>query len=211
MTCAADKYFPLLTWEQRRRYSMLPALYAEQNEKVNVISRKDILNFGINHLLHSLAIARFISFAPGTKVIDVGTGGGLPGIPLAIMFPDVQFTLIDSITKKIRVVKEITGALGIENVRTVTTRSENFRGQYDFIVSRAVTEMSSFISLTRHLLSPRSFNTLQNGYLFLKGGDLADELRPFSAVATVAEIRGWYDEPYFETKKLIYLPGRAKK
>lgn len=190
---------------------MLQGLYAEWNERVNVISRKDIGNFETNHLLHSLAIARFISFAPGTKVIDVGTGGGLPGIPLAILFPEVQFTLIDSIAKKIMVVREITGVLGIGNVRPVTTRSENFRGQFDFIVSRAVTEMSSFISLTRHLLSPRSFNTMQNGYIFLKGGDLADELRPFSSRAIVSGIRDWFAEPYFETKKIIYLPGIVKK
>jgi 16S rRNA (guanine527-N7)-methyltransferase len=190
---------------------MLPELYALWNNKVNVISRKDIGNFETHHLLHSLAIARFTGFITGTKVIDVGTGGGLPGIPLAIIFPHVQFTLIDSIAKKILVVKEITDALGIRNVTAVAARSENFRGQFDFIVSRAVTEMSSFISLTHHLISPLSFNSLQNGYIFLKGGNLADELRPFSAEATVREIRDWFDEPYFETKKIIYLPVKAKK
>ncbi|MCU0378460.1 MAG: 16S rRNA (guanine(527)-N(7))-methyltransferase RsmG [Bacteroidales bacterium] len=211
MTCAADKYFPSLTDEQRRRLSMLPELYALWNNKVNVISRKDIGNFETHHLLHSLAIARFTGFITGTKVIDVGTGGGLPGIPLAIIFPHVQFTLIDSIAKKILVVKEITDALGIQNVTAVAARSENFRGQFDFIVSRAVTEMSSFISLTHHLISPLSFNSLQNGYIFLKGGNLADELRQFSAEATVREIRDWFDEPYFETKKIIYLPVKAKK
>lgn len=211
MTCAADRYFPSLTDEQRRRFCMLPGLYAEWNGKVNVISRKDIANFEINHLLHSLAIARFITFAPGTKIIDVGTGGGLPGIPLAIMFPNVQFTLIDSIAKKITVVRNITTTLGLGNVTAVTARAESFRGQYDFIVSRAVTEMSNFLSLTHHLLSPRSFNEVHNGYVFLKGGDLADELKPFSSAATVMDIKGWYDEPFFETKKLIYLPGRGKK
>jgi 16S rRNA (guanine527-N7)-methyltransferase len=185
---------------------MLQKLYAGWNEKVNVISRKDILNFEINHLLHSLAIAKFISFAPGTNVIDVGTGGGLPGIPLAIMFPEAKFTLVDSIAKKILVVNGITSELGIDNVVAVTSRAEDFTGQYDFVISRAVTDMSRFISLTRHLLSPLSLNRVKNGFIFLKGGDLANEIRPFSAFATVTDLSNWFDEPFFETKKIVYLP-----
>ncbi|MCK7541834.1 MAG: 16S rRNA (guanine(527)-N(7))-methyltransferase RsmG [Marinilabiliales bacterium] len=143
MTTIAEKYFPSLTEEQRRQFSLLPSLYAEWNEKINVISRKDIENFEVNHLLHSLSVARFINFLPGTAVIDIGTGGGLPGIPLAILFPEVKFTLIDSIAKKIRVVNEITAAAGIGNVLARTVRSENTTGEYDFIIGRAVTEMET--------------------------------------------------------------------
>ncbi len=185
---------------------MLPSLYSEWNERINVISRKDIENFEVNHLLHSLAIARFVSFMPGTAVIDVGTGGGLPGIPLAILFPEVRFTLIDSIAKKIKVVNEISAATGIGNVLARTVRSEETAGAYDFIIGRAVTEMEQFVKLTRHLCSPRSFNTIKNGWILLKGGDLENELRPFKSSATVVSVGNWFDEPYFETKKIVYLP-----
>ena len=206
MTTAAEKYFPSLTVEQLQRLSKLQHLYEKWNKKVNVISRKDIENFGVNHLLHSLAIARFTTFAPGTAVIDVGTGGGLPGIPLAIMFPDAKFTLIDSITKKIKVVNEIVTATGISNVTAVAIRSEDYTGRFDFIISRAVTETGRFVNLTRHLISPRSFNTLKNGYIFLKGGDLETELKPFASSVITEPISRWFDEPYFETKKIVYLP-----
>ncbi|MBE0677747.1 MAG: 16S rRNA (guanine(527)-N(7))-methyltransferase RsmG [Bacteroidales bacterium] len=201
-----EKYFPSLTEEQRRQFSMLPSLYREWNERINVISRKDIENFEVNHLLHSLSIARFISFLPGTTVIDIGTGGGLPGIPLAILFPEVRFTLIDSIAKKIRVVSEITAAAGIGNVLALPVRSEKTNGTYDFIISRAVTEVEQFVKLTRHLSSPLSFNNKKNGWIFLKGGDLERELRPFHSSAAVVPISNWFDEPYFETKKIVYLP-----
>lgn len=206
MTTLAEKYFPSLTDEQRRQFSLLPSLYREWNEKINVISRKDIENFEVNHLLHSLAVARFINFLPGTAVIDIGTGGGLPGIPLAILFPEVKFTLIDSIAKKIRVVNEITAAAGIGNVLARTTRSEETSGEYDFIIGRAVTEMEQFVKITRHLSSPHSFNTLKNGWILLKGGDLGRELLPFRTSASVVPISSWFDEPYFETKKIVYLP-----
>lgn len=206
MTTIAEKYFPSLTGEQRRQFSMLPSLYREWNERINVISRKDIDHFEVNHLLHSLAIARFISFLPGTAVIDIGTGGGLPGIPLAILFPDVRFTLIDSIAKKIRVVSEITAAAGLGNVLARAVRSENTTGSYDFIIGRAVTEVEQFVKQTRHLSSPRSFNNIKNGWIFLKGGDLESELRLFHSSAAVVPISNWFDEPYFETKKVVYLP-----
>lgn len=205
MTTIAEKYFPSLTDEQRRQFSLLPSLYKEWNDKINVISRKDIENFEVHHLLHSLAIARFIGFLPGTAVIDIGTGGGLPGIPLAILFPEVRFTLIDSVAKKIRVVDEITAAAGIGNVLARAVRSEDTSGEYDFIIGRAVTEMEQFVKITRHLSSPRSFNAMKNGWIFLKGGDLDRELRPFMASASVVPISNWFDEPYFETKKVVYL------
>jgi len=206
LTTVAEKYFPSLTEEQRLHFSMLPRLYEKWNKKINVVSRNDIANFEINHLLHSLAVARFITFVPGTAVIDVGTGGGLPGIPLAILFPEVKFTLIDSVAKKIKVVNEIVIATGISNVSAIAIRSEDYTGRFDFIVSRAVTETGRFINLTRHLISPRSFNTLKNGYLFLKGGDLEAELKPFASAVTVEPVSRWFDEPYFETKKIVYLP-----
>jgi len=206
LTTVAQKYFPSLTAEQRRQLSLLPALYSEWNEKINVISRKDIENFTTNHLLHSLAIARFITFLPGTCVADIGTGGGLPGIPLAILFPDIRFTLVDSIAKKIKVAREIAAAAGVANVTAIAARSEDISGSYDFIVGRAVTEMSRLVKMTRHLISPRSFNSLKNGWIILKGGDLAGELEPFEAECTVVPVSRWFDEPYFETKKVVYLP-----
>ena len=206
MTTIADKYFPSLTDEQRRQLSMLPSLYSEWNERINVISRRDIENFSVNHLLHSLAIARFVSFMPGTSVIDIGTGGGLPGIPLAILFPEARFTLVDSIAKKIKVVNEITAATGLRNVMALAERSEKMKGQFDFIIGRAVTETAIFVSLTRHLASPRSFNALKNGWILLKGGDLSREIYPFRATAEIVTISRWFEEPYFESKKIVYIP-----
>ncbi len=206
MTTTAEKYFPLLTPIQRRQFSLLPSLYSRWNEKINVVSRKDIENFGINHLLHSLAIARFISFKPGTSVIDVGTGGGLPGIPLAILFPEVKFTLVDSITKKIKVASEIAAEAGLVNVTAVTARAESLKGKYDFVIGRAVTESEQFVRLTRHLVSTRSFNEIKNGWIMLKGGDLENELSSFRGDAEVKSVSDWFDEPFFETKKIVYLP-----
>lgn len=206
MTTLAEKYFPSLSPEQRRQLAMLPSLYREWNEKINVVSRKDIDNFEVNHLLHSLAIARFISFRPGTSVIDVGTGGGLPGIPLAILFPEVKFTLVDSISKKIRVADEIAAAAGLSNVRTITGRAESIKGKYDFIIARAVTETSLFIKLTRHLASAGSFNVRKNGWILLKGGDLGAELGPFAGSAEVTAISDYFEEPWFTTKKIVWLP-----
>ncbi len=206
MITIADKYFPSLSDEQRRQLSLLPSLYKEWNARVNIISRKDIENFEVNHLLHSLAIARFVTFMPGTAVIDVGTGGGLPGIPLAILFPQAKFTLIDSTAKKIRVVNEIINAAGIRNVLARAERSEEITGQYDFIEGRAVTETDHFVKLTRHLASPESFNDVRNGWILLKGGDLDKEIAPFRSSVEVIPLSTWFDEPYFETKKIVYLP-----
>lgn len=206
MTTLAEKYFPSLTSLQRRQFSLLPSIYREWNNKINVVSRKDIDNFEINHLLHSLAIAQFIRFMPGTSVIDIGTGGGLPGIPLAILFPDVRFTLVDSIAKKIRVASAVAAEAGLNNVTAVTARAENLSGQYDFIIGRAVTETAQFIRLTQHLAARKSFNERENGYILLKGGDLEEELGPFRNSALVTEISNWFGEPWFETKKVVYLP-----
>ena len=206
MTTTAEKYFPLLTPIQRRQFSLLPSLYSGWNEKINVVSRKDIENFEINHLLHSLAIARFISFRPGTSVIDVGTGGGLPGIPLAIIFPEVKFTLVDSIAKKIKVASEIAAEAGLVNITAVTARAESLKGKYDFVIGRAVTESEQFVRLTRHLVSPRSFNEIKNGWILLKGGDLENELSSFRGAAEVKSVSDWFEEPFFETKKIVYLP-----
>jgi len=201
-----EKYFPDLTPFQYDCFSRLAELYADWNNKINVISRKDIENFEVNHLLHSLSLARFISFEPATNVIDIGTGGGLPGIPLAIMFPDVHFTLVDSIAKKVKVASSIAGTLRLNNVRCLTARSENLMGSYDFVICRAVTDMTRFVGQTHHLLTDKSHNRLPNGFICLKGGDLEEELTPFSNIAVVNNISQWFTEPFFETKKIVYLP-----
>jgi len=206
LTSIAEKYFPSLSPLQRRQFAILPGIYREWNEKINVVSRKDIDNFEVNHLLHSLAIARFTRFLPGTSVIDIGTGGGLPGIPLAIFFPEVKFTLVDSIAKKIRVATAVAAEAGLTNVTAVTARAENLSGKYDFIIGRAVTETEQLIRMTGHLASRKSFNERKNGWILLKGGDLDTELSPFRRSAEVTDISNWFEEPWFETKKVVYLP-----
>ena len=198
-------YFPELTEEQRERFARLEGLYREWNEKINVISRKDMDEFWVHHVLHSLAIAKIIRFAPGTRVMDVGTGGGFPGIPLAILFPEVNFYLIDSIGKKIKVVEGIRNALGLQHVRTEQIRVENVAEQQDFIVSRGVTAFPAFVAWVKDKVRQPSKNSLVNGILYLKGGDFEEELKSFGQRATVYSISGYFTEVFFETKKVIHL------
>ncbi len=201
-----EKYFPEMTAQQKEKFCLLETLYREWNSKINVISRKDIDNFCIHHLLHSLSIAKVISFAPGTKILDVGTGGGFPGIPLAIMFPDSYFTLLDSIGKKIKVVSEIAGATGLKNVRPVCARAEEHIGKYDFIVSRAVTTFENMVRIAEGKILREGKNTLPNGIITLKGGDLNRELGKYLSKTSVFEISSFFSEPYFRGKYVVYMP-----
>ena len=184
----------------------LGVLYPEWNAKINVISRKDIDNLYEHHILHSLAIAKFLQFQPNTTVLDVGTGGGFPGIPLAILFPEVQFTLIDSIGKKIRVAQEIATAVGLKNVNCKQLRAEEEKGRYDFIVSRAVMPLTDLKKLVQKNISKQQHNALPNGLILLKGGDLQAEVYPFRNIAEVVNISDWFDEEFFKTKKIVYMP-----
>ena len=199
------KYFRL-TETQEQQFAALGVLYPEWNAKINVISRKDIDNLYEHHILHSLAIAKFLQFQPGTEMLDVGTGGGFPGIPLAIMFPEVRFTLIDSIGKKIRVAQEIAGAVGLPNVTCKQQRAEEEKGQYDFIVSRAVMPLGDLRKLVLKNISHQQHNALPNGLIVLKGGELQAEVYPFRNTAEVISISEWFDEEFFKTKKVIYMP-----
>ncbi len=198
-------YFPELSEEQINLFNKLEELYPEWNEKINVISRKDISELSIRHILHSLAIANYIHFKPGTKIIDVGTGGGFPGIPLAIFFPECEFHLIDSIGKKIKVVETIAQTLGLKNISAQQVRSENIKSKYDFVVSRAVTAFPRFVALTRHLISPKNVNAVSNGILYLKGGDFQEEINPFKKNTSIVSLTQYFSEDFFETKKLIHL------
>ena len=200
------KYFNDLTPRQIEQFSMLEKLYNDWNSKINVVSRKDIDELYTRHVLHSLAIARVSSFKPGTKILDVGCGGGFPGIPLAIMFPDVQFTLVDSIGKKIKVVNEVASALGLTNVEGLQQRAEKLDKRFDFIVSRAVTAFPKFIALTRNLIKKKQTNNLKNGVIYLKGGDFSDEIATFNNRITLFNISDIFEEEFFETKKVIYMP-----
>ncbi|HNX07787.1 MAG TPA: 16S rRNA (guanine(527)-N(7))-methyltransferase RsmG [Bacteroidales bacterium] len=199
------KYFPGLSEQQIQRFEQLGPLYSEWNEKINVISRQDIDNLYLHHILHSLSIARLIQFAEGTTVMDVGTGGGFPGIPLAIMFPEADFYLIDSTGKKITVVSEIVKSLGLENVIAEQKRVEEVDVTFDFIVSRAVTSLPDFIKLVKKNISTENFNTLTNGILYLKGDDAANEIKKLKAGKFIFDIYHYFPEEYFETKKIVYL------
>ena len=198
------KYFPDLTETQIKQFSQLQNLYNEWNAQINVISRKDMENLYIKHVLHSLAIAKVIQFSDGSKILDIGTGGGFPGIPLAIFFPKVEFLLVDSIGKKIKVVNEVAQAIDLKNLRAKHTRAEQVVGQFDFVVSRAVTKMKVFQQLVRKRISTKQSNTLFNGILYLKGGDLSEELKGIKNV-DVYDIPNFFDEEFFETKKVVYI------
>jgi 16S rRNA (guanine527-N7)-methyltransferase len=198
-------YFPTLTDIQQRQLAMLGDLYAHWNEQINVISRKDTENFYEHHVLHSLGISKVIEFSEGSKILDIGTGGGFPGIPLAILFPECQFTLVDSIGKKIRVVNEVKNELGLKNVVAIHERAENIEGKFDFIVSRAVTAMPDFIRWTTGKISKQNKNALKNGILYLKGGDLTEELSTVQQKITLYNLSEIYTEEFFETKKVVHV------
>lgn len=199
------KYFPSLDTDQKEKLIQLKPLYLYWNNMINVISRKDMDDFYIHHVLHSLSIAKIISFHPGTKILDVGTGGGFPGIPLAIFFPQSEFNLLDSTGKKIKVVSAVADQLKLKNVRTTWKRAEQENGKYDFIVSRAVTEFQQFVNITEKNISHSCNNSLKNGILYLKGGNLDDELSSFREKINVWDIKEFFDEPFFVTKKIVYL------
>lgn len=197
--------FPDLSEKQIQQFQQLESLYFEWNEKINVISRKDIEELYVKHVLHSLAIAKVMKFKSGSDVLDVGTGGGFPGIPLAILFPEVNFHLVDSIQKKILVVTEVANALGLENVKAEANRVEKLKVKYDFIVSRAVTQMPKFVGWVRNKIKQEQKNPLPNGILYLKGGDLTEELQDFRDIV-IYPIPDFFSDPFFETKKVVYLP-----
>lgn len=198
-------YFPDLSDEQITQFTQLKDLYTDWNEKINIISRKDIDELYIRHVLHSLAIAKVMKFKAGSDILDVGTGGGFPGIPLAILFPEVNFHLVDSIQKKILVVTEVANSLGLKNVKAEAQRVEKLKSKYDFIISRAVTQMPKFVGWVRAKIKKEHINPLPNGILYLKGGDLAEELSSFPK-ALIHTISDFYKEEFFETKKVVYLP-----
>ena len=198
-------YFPELSNRQLEQYAQLVELYKTWNERINVVSRKDIEQLETHHILHSLAIAKVIRFKPGTSILDVGTGGGLPGIPLAIFFPECKFHLVDSIGKKIRVVTEIANELGLDNVKAEQIRAEKIKAKYDFVVSRAVTAMPQFVAWIRTKFKQEGINSLPNGILALKGGDLEKELANFKRTCSIYPIPNFFEEDFFETKKVIYI------
>jgi len=200
------KYFPELTEKQRQQFDRLGELYEEWNSMINVVSRKDIDMLYERHVLHSLGIARVCRFADDSEVLDVGTGGGFPGIPLAILFPEVSFHLVDAVGKKIKVVEEVAAGLGLTNVKAEHQRVEQLRGTYDFIVSRAVTRMAPFLAWVQNKINRNHFSPLDNGILYLKGGDLREELAEVKRKFRVYELKDYFEEEFFETKKVVYLP-----
>lgn len=200
------KYFPNLTPEQIVRFEKMDRIYRDWNGKINLISRKDIDSLYEKHILHSLAIAKIIDFRQGTKILDVGTGGGFPGIPLAILFPDSQFVLIDSTGKKIKVVQTVAEELELKNVTAVHVRVEDVNEEFDFVISRAVTSFPAFVGMVKKNISRKAINALPNGIIYLKGGVFQDELKDFKRNVEVTEIANFFSEPFFETKKVVYLP-----
>ncbi|MBW2936656.1 16S rRNA (guanine(527)-N(7))-methyltransferase RsmG [Aureisphaera sp. CAU 1614] len=202
-------YFPDLTALQIERFTKLYDLYKDWNQKINVVSRKDFEELYLRHVLHSLGIAKVVSFKPGTTILDVGTGGGFPGIPLAILFPESQFHLVDSIGKKIKVVEAVIEALELDNVKATNQRAEMVQGNFDFIVSRAVTKMEEFAGWIKNKVAKKNRHELKNGILYLKGGDLKEELAPFPK-ATIFELKNYFKEDFFETKSVVHLPLKFK-
>lgn len=202
-----EKYFPHLTTEQQRQFAALDALYREWNQKINVISRKDIDNLYEHHVLHSLAIAKDFTFRPGTSILDFGCGGGFPGIPLAIMFPECRFKLIDGTGKKIRVATEVAEAIGLKNLKAEHLRGEEERGKFDFVVSRAVMPLPDLMKIVRKNFAKAQHNAMANGLICLKGGQLDDELKPFQKIAQVHAIDQWFEEEWFKDKQVVYLPA----
>jgi len=204
------KYFPNLSEDQVEKFQKLKTLYQDWNVKINVVSRKDIDELYLRHVLHSLGIAKLIEFKSGTKILDVGTGGGFPGIPLAILFPECSFHLVDSIAKKLKVVDEVVAGLELTNVKTTHSRVEDINETYDFIVSRAVAAMPTFVHWVKGRISKKQNNELKNGILYLKGGDLTEELQNYKT-ATIYNLSDYFTEDFFDTKKLVHLPKKFKK
>lgn len=200
------KYFNQLTAAQIDQLAVMLTLYPEWNAKVNVISRKDIDNLEVNHILHSLAIARFVQFAQGTRVLDLGTGGGFPAIPLAMMFPDTHFHLVDRIGKKLRVAEDVARQAGLNNVTLQHGDIKEVKGPFDYVVSRAVMPLPDMVPLVRRLIDRQQRNAIPNGLICLKGGDLDDELRPYAKQVLVEDLSTYFSEPFFATKKLVFLP-----
>jgi len=202
-------YFPDLSEKQIKQFSQLAELYEFWNAQINVISRKDIDALYLKHVLHSLGIAKVLAFLPGSKILDVGTGGGFPGIPLAILYPETEFLLIDSIGKKIKVVEAVAEAIGLKNLKAIHGRAEKVKGEFDFIVSRAVTNMEDFTKWTRGKVSKKQRHELKNGILYLKGGDLNEELQNFPK-ARIFDLSSYYEDPFYETKKVVHLPVKYR-
>lgn len=200
------RYFPELTTRQLDQFEALYDLYVEWNARINVISRKDIGNLYLHHVLHSLSIAKYIRFQPSTTVMDVGTGGGFPGIPLAIFFPEVSFTLLDSIGKKVKVAQEVADSIDLTNVECIHARMEEEKRNVHFIVSRAVMPLPGLVKNTRKNISGQQINSLPNGIICLKGGNLSEEIKPFKKIVEITPLSEYFTEPFFETKKLVYVP-----
>ena len=199
------KYFPNITEKQKEQFAALYDLYFDWNSKINVISRKDIENLYEHHVLHSLAIAKYITFKPGTTIMDMGCGGGFPGIPLAIMFPEVDFHLVDSIGKKVRVAGEIAQSIGLTNVRTSHSRAEEIKDKYSFVVSRAVMQLPDLVKICRKNISKEHINALPNGIICLKGGDMTSETEPFKSCREIINVSNYFQEEYFKDKKVVYV------
>lgn len=199
------KYFPDITQKQKEQFTQLYDLYSDWNEKINVISRKDIQNLYTHHILHSLGIAKIVTFRPKTKVLDVGTGGGFPGIPLAILFPESDFLLIDSIGKKTKVAEGVANAIGLTNVRVQHARAQDIKEKFDFVVSRAVMNLNELVPIVKKNISKEKKNALPNGLICLKGGDLSEEMSAFKKIAEADELSQFFEEEFFETKKVVYV------